>query len=51
MYSYRINQHLIVLKSDSVSINKSIALEFVTVKVSQEFKLDVKYVNTVKSTT
>ena len=29
----------IVLKSDNVSINKSIAPEFVTMKVSQDLKL------------
>ena len=33
------NEHLIVLKLDSVSINKSIAPEFVTVKVSQDLNL------------
>ena len=36
---YRINLHLIVLKLDSVSINKSIAPEFVIVKASQDLKL------------
>ena len=46
---YKINQHLIALKLDSVLINESIAPEFVTVKVSQD--LNVEYVNTVKSTT
>ena len=40
-----INQHLIALKLERVSINKSIAPEFVTVKVN------VKYANTVKSAT
>ena len=38
MCRYRINQYLIILKLDSVSINKSLA-EFVTVKVSQDLKL------------
>ena len=36
---YRINQHLIALKLDSVSINKSIAPEFATVKFSQDLDL------------
>ena len=36
---YRINQHLIFLKLEGVSINKSIAPEFVTVKVSQDLQL------------
>ena len=36
---YRINQHWIVLKLDSVSINKSIAPEFFIAKVSQDLKL------------
>ena len=36
---YRINQHLITLKLDSVSINKSIAPEFATVKFSQDLDL------------
>ena len=39
MCRYRIKQHLIVLKLDSVSINKGIAPEFVTVKVSQDLNL------------
>ena len=38
MCRYRINQQLIVLKLDSVSVNKSIAPEFITVKVSQDLK-------------
>ena len=36
---YNINQHLIALKLDSFSINKSTAPEFVTVKVSQGLNL------------
>ena len=36
---YWINQHFINLKLDSVSINKSIAPEFVIVKVLQDLKL------------
>ena len=39
MCRYSINQYLIVLKLDSVSINKSVAPEFVTMKVSQDLKL------------
>ena len=35
MCRYRINQHLMVLKLDRVSINKSLASESVTLKVSQ----------------
>ena len=42
---YKINQLFIVLKVDSVSMNKSIAQEFVIAGS----KIDVKYVNTVKS--
>ena len=34
-----INQRLVALKLDSVSINQSIAPEFVTVKVSQDLNL------------
>ena len=45
------DKQFIVLKLDSASINKSIAPEFVIVKVSQGSKIDVKYFNTVKSTT
>ena len=39
MCRYRINQHLIVLKLDNVSINKNIAPEFATEKVSQDLNL------------
>ena len=45
-----LNQHLIVLKSDRVSINKILVTEFVTAKIS-ESKFNVKYVNTVKPRT
>ena len=34
MCKYRLKQHLIVLKLDSVSINKILVTKFVTVKVS-----------------
>ena len=50
MCRYRINQHLIVLKLYSVSINKNFAPEFVTESLTGS-KLDMKYVNIVKSTT
>ena len=36
---YRVNQHLIALNLDSVSINRNIAPEFATVKVSQDLNL------------
>ena len=39
MCKYRVKQHLIVLKLDSVSINKIIVTKFVTVKVSQNLNL------------
>ena len=39
MRSYRVNQHLIVLNVDSASINKILAMEFITVKVSQNLNL------------
>ena len=45
---YMINQHFIVLKLDGVSINKSIAPKLESLRGS---KIDIKYVNTVKSTT
>ena len=49
---YRLNQHLIFLKLDSVSINKiEFVTEFVTVKVFTESKFDVNYVSIVKSKT
>ena len=49
---YQLNQHLIFLKLDSVSINKTeFVTEFVTVKVFTESKFDVNYVNIVKSKT
>ena len=35
MRRYRVNRHLIVLKLESVSINKVLVTEFVAVKVSQ----------------
>ena len=37
--SYRVNLHLIVLNLYSVSINKIIVTEFITVKVSQNLNL------------
>ena len=39
MSRYRVNQHLIILKLDSVSIKKILVTEFVTVKVSQNLNL------------
>ena len=36
---YRINQHFVALKLDSISINKSISPEFVAVNVSQDLTL------------
>ena len=39
MYKYSVKQHLIVLKLDSVSINKILVTKFVTVKVSQNLNL------------
>ena len=39
MCRYRINQHIMVLKLDSVSVNKTLAPEFVTLKVSQALNL------------
>ena len=47
--SYRVNQHLIVLNLYSVSINKILVMEFITVEVSQN--LNLIYVNTMKPTT
>ena len=44
---YWVNQRLIILNLDSVSINKILVTEFITVKVSQ----NLKYPNTVKLTT
>ena len=39
MCKYRVKQHLIVLKLDSVSINKVLVTKFVTVKASQNLNL------------
>ena len=39
MCRYRVNQHLIVINLDSVSINKILVTEFITVKVSQNINL------------
>ena len=44
---YWVNQRLIILNLDSVSINKILVTEFITVKVSQ----NLKHPNTVKLTT
>ena len=46
MGRYRVNQQLIVLNLDSFSINKFLVMGFITVKVSQNLNLMVKYVNT-----
>ena len=35
MYSYRVNQHLIILNLHSVSIYKILVTEIIAVKVSQ----------------
>ena len=48
MCGYKVNQHLIVLKLDSVSVNKIVVMEFVIVSESE---FDIKYVNTVTSNT
>ena len=39
MCMYRVNQHLIVLNIESVSINKVLVTEFISVKVSQNLNL------------
>ena len=39
MCRYRVNQHLIVLELDSVSIDKILVMKFVTVQVSQNLNL------------
>ena len=39
MCKYRVKQHLIVLKLDSVSVSKTLAKKFVTVKVSQNLNV------------
>ena len=39
MCKYRVKQHLIVLKLDSVSVNKILVKKFVTVKVSQNLNV------------
>ena len=49
--NHRINQHLIVLKLDSASIDKSIALDYGYCESFTGSKIDIKYANTVKSTT
>ena len=36
MNRHRVNQHLIVLNLDSISINKILVTEFITVKVSTQ---------------
>ena len=36
MTRHRVNQHLIVLNLDSISINKILVTEFITVKVSTQ---------------
>ena len=41
MCRYRINQHLIVLYSHRISINKILSTEFITEKVSQNLNLTV----------
>ena len=47
---YKVNQHLIVLSLFRVSVNKILVTELIIVKVS-ELEFDVKYINTMKSTT
>ena len=51
MHKHRVDQHLIVLNSYSISINKILVTEFMTVKASQNLNSIQKIVNTVKSTT
>ena len=51
MCKYRLNQKLVVLKLDSVLINKILVTKFVTVKSFIECKFDAKFVNTVNPTT
>ena len=36
MCRYRVNQHLIFLNLDKVSVNKTLIIEFITAKVSQK---------------
>ena len=48
MCRYRINQHLIVLYSHRISINKILSPEFITEKVSQNLNLTVTSMNSVK---
>ena len=50
MCRYKADQHLIVLNLYRVSINKILVTEFIIVKVSEP-EFDVKYINTMKSTT
>ena len=51
MCRYRVHKHLIVLNLYSVSFNKILVTEFVNCEGLTESKFDLKYVNTVKSTT
>ena len=48
---YRVNQHLTVLNLYTALINEILVTEFMNVSVSQNLFFDVKYTNTVKSTT
>ena len=48
MCRYRVNQHLIVLCSYRISINKILSTEFITEKVSQNLNLTVTSMNSVK---
>ena len=50
MCRYRVNQQLIVLNLNSVSINKILVMDFI-IESFTESKVDVKYISTVKSTT
>ena len=36
MCRYRVNQHLIFLNLDKISVNKTLIIEFITAKVSQK---------------
>ena len=51
MCSYRVSEHLIVLKLYSVLINKILVTEFINVKRFTVSKCGINYFNTVTSTT
>ena len=49
MFQYRVDQHLIALNLYRISINKTLVLEFMTQKISQNLNSMQKSVNIVKS--